>query len=177
MFLKNKLTWLCIGILVSVEQLIKVIINTFYLKTNVAILPPFLYFSPVFNRYYSWFNSMLQISSSKWIHIVFVAVMTALILLFYRYLLINYSVSRYLNVMFAFLISGTTCSLMDKVIWNGSLDYILLNGFFTFDLKDIYIDIFIALMILSLLIKKDIYKPFADKNVVKDFFRFTFYKK
>lgn len=175
MFTKNKLTWLCIAVLVGVEQLIKVIINAFYLNDSFAILSPFLYFMPFFNRYYSWFNSILQIGSSKWVHILFVAVMTVLMLLFYRYLRKNYETGRYINAMFLFLFSGTVCSLLDKVIWNGSLDYILLNGFFIFDLKDIYIDVFIVLLLLSLF-KRDLYKQFTGRNVPKEFVRFVFHR-
>lgn len=77
--------------------------------------------------------------------------------------------------MYAFIFSGAMCSLIDKIFWNGSLDYILVNGFFTFDLKDVYINIFIGLLILSLLLKNKVLNQ-IDDNIVKDFTKYILRK-
>jgi UDP-glucose 4-epimerase len=71
--------------------------------------------------------------------------------------------------MFAFIFSGAVCSLIDKIFWDGSLDYISLTGLFTFDLKDLYIDTFIGIMVLSVLLKNKDLKQLENKNVLKDF--------
>ncbi len=77
--------------------------------------------------------------------------------------------------MYAFIFSGAMCSLIDKIFWNGSLDYILVNGFFMFDLKDVYINIFNGLLILSLFLKNKVLKQ-IDDNIAKDFTRYILRK-
>jgi len=166
---KIKPIWIGIFLLIAIEQIIKIIIYNNFFDKRFAILPPVLYFEPMFNRHYSWFNSMLKISNSKGLHISVVAIMIILVILFYRFLNKRVGNVKIINIMFAFLFSGATCSLIDKVFWDGSLDYIMLKGFFTFDLKDLYIDVFIGLMILSLFIKNDELKQIDDKALLKDF--------
>lgn len=175
--MKNKKIWLGVFILIIIEQGIKLFINNNYLDKTFPILPPLLYFQPMFNRQYSWFNSMLGLGVGKWVHIVVVAVMLCFLYVFYKYLSSHLKKRKYLNVMFAFIFSGAICSLIDKVFWNGSLDYILVDGYFTFDLKDVYIDIFIGLMILSLILKNGVLRQVEDKIAIKEFVKFIRNKK
>lgn len=169
MNLQAKKTWVSVFFLITIEQVIKIIINNNFFDKRVPILPPFIYFEPMFNRDYSWINSMFQLNVGKWIHIAIVIIMTALIYLFYKYLDKELGNNKSINIMFAFIFSGAICSLIDKIFWNGSLDYILINGFFTFDLKDVYINIFIGLMIFLVLSKNKVLRQIDDKDVLKDF--------
>lgn len=169
MKIEAKKTWISVFSLITIEQVIKLIINNNFFDKRFPILPPFLYFEPMFNRDYSWINSMFQLNVSKWIHIIMVAIMTTLIYLFYKYLNRQLGSKKIINIMFAFIFSGAMCSLIDKIFWNGSLDYILVNGFFTFDLKDVYINIFIALMLLLVISKDKVLKQIDDKDIVRNF--------
>ncbi|MGH4122618.1 MAG: signal peptidase II [Clostridium sp.] len=175
MKIQNKKTCIAVLILVTIEQVIKIVINNNFLDRKFPILPGFLYFEPMFNRQYSWLNSMFQLGVSKWIHIAFGTIMIILIYLFYRYL--NYQLGhiKIINIMYAFIFSGALCSLIDKVFWNGSLDYILVNGFFTFDLKDVYINVFSGLIIVLLLFKNKVLNQ-IDDNVLKDFTKYILRK-
>jgi signal peptidase II len=175
MKIQNKRTCLSVLLLVSIEQVIKIVINNNFLDKESSILPPLLYFEPMFNRDYSWLNSMLQLGISKWIHISVVALMSILIYLFYKYLNKQFGTNKLIDIMYAFIFSGAICSLIDKIFWNGSLDYILVNGFFTFDLKDVYINIFLGLLILSLLLKNEVLNQ-IDGNIVKNFTKYILRK-
>lgn len=176
MKLRNKWTWLAVIVLIGIEQAIKLVINHSFLDARFPILPPLLYFSPVFNRRYSWFNSMLQFDGSKWIHILFVAAFGILILLFYSFVNKKLGSYKIIHALFAVLFSGAACSLIDKVFWDGSLDYIYLKGFFTFDLKDVYINVFIGLLILAMLLKSEALRMIDEKNILNDFARYIFRK-
>jgi len=176
MKIKNKKTWISVFILITIEQTIKIVINNNFLNKRFSILPPLLYFEPMFNRHYSWFNSMLQLGIGKWVHIALVGAMIILIYLFYQFLNKRFGANKVVNVMFAFIFSGAICSLVDKVFWNGSLDYILVNGLFTFDLKDVYINIFSGLLILMVFLKNKVLKNIDDKNVLKDFSQYVLRK-
>lgn len=175
MKIQNKNTHIAVLILVTLEQVIKIVINNNFLDKKFPILPPLLYFEPMFNRDYSWFNSMLQLGIGKWAHILIVVILIILIYLFYQYLNKQFRTNKTINIMYAFIFSGAMCSLIDKIFWNGSLDYILINGFFTFDLKDVYINVFNGLLILSLLLKnKDLNQ--IDDDIVKDFTKYILWK-
>jgi signal peptidase II len=165
----SKKTWIGVFFLIAIEQFIKIIINNNFLDKKFAIFPPVLYFEPMFNRRYSWINSMLQLDNGKWIHIIAVSIMTILLCLFYHYLNKEIGNSKIINIMFAFIFSGAICSLIDKIFWNGSLDYIFVNGLFTFDLKDVYINIFSGLLIFLLLFNNKTLKQMDDKNIFKGF--------
>ena len=69
----------------------------------------------MFNRDYSWFNSMLQLGIGKWIHISIAAIMSILIYLFYKYLNKQFGPNKTINIMYAFIFSGAMCSLIDKI--------------------------------------------------------------
>jgi signal peptidase II len=175
MKIKNKYTWAAVFLLVATEQGIKVGINYYFLDTRIPILTPILYFEPMFNRDYSWINSMFQLGIGKGIHIAIVVIMAIIIYLFYQYLDEQSITGNILNVLYAFLFSGTVCSLIDKVFWDGSLDYILVSGFFTFDLKDVYINIFIWLLILSLLLRNKALMQ-IDDHVARGFAKYILRK-
>ncbi|MBZ9689309.1 signal peptidase II [Clostridium estertheticum] len=169
MKIQNKKMWLAVFILITLDQVIKIVINTNFLDKRFPILPGLLSFEPMFNRHYSWLNSMLELGVSKWIHISIVTIIIILMYLFYKYLNEQFETNKIINIMYAFIFSGSMCSLIDKIFWNGSLDYIYVNGFFIFDLKDVYINIFIGLLALSLFLKGKALKQFDDNNIVKDF--------
>lgn len=173
--IQNKMTYLAVIILVIIDQVIKIVINNNFFDKKFRILPPLLYFEPMFNRQYSWINSMLQLNIGKYVHISLVAIISILIYLFYQYLNKQFGTNKIINIMYAFIFSGAMCSLIDKIFWNGSLDYILVNGFFTFDLKDVYINIFNGLLILSLFLKNKVLKQ-IDDNIAKDFTKYILRK-
>jgi signal peptidase II len=172
----DKKTWASIFVLVAIEQIIKIIIYNNFFERQFPILPPILYFKPMFNRHYSWFNSMFQLGVSKRVHIALGLIMVILIYLFYRYLNDQVGTNKLINVMFVFLFSGAICSLVDKIFWDGSLDYILVKGFFTFDLKDVYLNIFNGLLILSLILHNKALKQLEDKEILKNFIRYILRK-
>ena len=72
--MNNRMTWILTLILIAIEQGIKIIINSKFLDKSVPIIPSFMYFDPMFNKDYSWFNSMLQLGVGKSIHIALVVV-------------------------------------------------------------------------------------------------------
>jgi len=167
----NIKTWLGVAALVALEQGIKLVINRFFLSVSAPIIAPILYFEPMFNRHYSWFNSMLRLEDSRWVHIAIVGLLIVLLFLFYRYGSMRTRPRRMVSVMFAFLFAGALCSFIDKVFWDGSLDYIRLTGFFTFDLKDIYINVFNGLLVYVVIFQSEQMKRYMDSSIIGDFFR------
>ncbi|WMJ23840.1 signal peptidase II [Paludicola sp. MB14-C6] len=171
--MKNKTTWACILGLIAIEQSIKIVINQFFFHEYRPILPPYLYFSPLFNRDYSWFNSMLQLGVGKWAHIITTTIIILFIITAYIFISNTYQKDNLLNSCFAFLLSGSLCSFIDKVFWNGSLDYIQVTGFFTFDLKDVYLNVAIGLAIILMIVKRKTINDMDDALFLKNYWNYT----
>jgi signal peptidase II len=168
---KSKKTWVLIALLVAADQCVKLYINANLLGAALPIAPPVLFFKPVFNTDYSWFASMLDLSAGKWLHAAVVGFLILIITLFYRFINLRMGSRTAVNSLFAFLFSGALCSLLDKVFWNGSLDFILVNGLFTFDTKDVYISVFIGLVLLFLVLKNKTIAEMGEKRLPRQFLK------
>lgn len=167
--MSKKVFILLTSFLLMIEQIIKLVINSKYLNVSEPILEPYLYFQPMFNRDYSWINSLFNFGVSKMVHIILVSVIIIFIVLVYKYLNYKKLNSKLISIAFAFLLAGGMSSLIDKVFWDGSLDYIYVSGFFTFDLKDLYIDTFIGLIILIFIIDHQGFRTKDDDTFIKNF--------
>ena len=173
---KSKWTWIVIALLIIADQGIKLYINANYLGAALPVLPPVIYFRPIFNTNYSWFASMLDLDVSKWLHAALVGALLVLIVLFYRYLQNHLAKNNTVGTLFAFLFSGAFCSLLDKVFWNGSLDFILISNMFTFDTKDVYISIFVGLTLLFMVQKNKVFHEITENHVMQNFLKQLFGK-
>lgn len=174
--MKKSIFFIFTAILIAIEQGIKLVINGQYLHNNDTIIENFLYFKPMFNRDYSWINSLFQLGVSKWMHIVMVTVIVVGVFLVYMFIDHQKKNTKVVSTSFAFLLAGGFCSLVDKVFWNGSLDYIYVQGQFTFDLKDVYINVFIGLMILMFIFDHQGIRTNESDNFFKDFKNFLLRK-
>lgn len=45
------------------------------------------------------------------------------------------------NAIMSFGLAGSICSLLDKTLWGGSLDFFEISNLFIFDLKDCYLTV------------------------------------
>lgn len=167
----NKITQIMILVLVILEQAIKIIVKDYH-GVKAPIIENILYFEPILNDNYSYINSLFNLGWSKTFHIIMV-----ILVLFFSYYVFKYLEAKniknsMINIIKVFLFAGVICSLLDKIYWNGSLDYISLKGFFVFDLKDCYLTIFEVLAIM-LVIKnwKEISKA-NDIELLKDYIGF-----
>lgn len=167
--MKKRTFFTMTAILIIVEQVIKLIINAKYFKSNIAIIEDFLYFKPLFNRDYSWINSLFNLGVSKMLHIIMVTFIVVMVFLVYLYIDHNKHNTKVVSTAFSFLLAGGTCSWIDKVFWDGSLDYIYLVGHFTFDLKDVFINIFIGLMILMFITDHQGIRSSESDHLFKNF--------
>ncbi|MDR1341288.1 MAG: signal peptidase II [Prevotellaceae bacterium] len=144
--------------LVIIDQAIKIVINSFFLKSGFEIIPSLLEFKPVFNNKYSYVNDLLyeafHINMGLWLHLVLYLTGEIIALYIYLYFKIklNNSYIKILGWAIVFQTSGLLCALTGNLFWEkGILDYIYLKPLFVFDLKDIYIDVFICLFLVYVL--------------------------
>lgn len=157
---------------IFVDQLIKVIINLFFMDCNIEIIPSILEFKPVFNQKHSYVNVLLNeklnINIGLFLHLIiflFVATIITAVFDFYRSIM-N---SKMLHFAFILFISGWSCALIGNLIWkNGILDYMYLKPLSViFDLKDLYIDLFILLFFIALNKNKSKVKSVKTTDIIE----------
>ena len=141
-------------ILIMIDQIVKLIINFFGMEFKI-VFHDFIGFTPYLNAtQLSIFNNEFGMNLSNTILSALNVLIIILVVLFYLYSKKHNEKSNIqrLNVMYVFLLAGTCCSLIDKIFWGGSLDYIRIMSSIV-DLKDIYLvvgAIFYFLWALSL---------------------------
>lgn len=158
--------FIIVSLLVVLDQIIKVYIYLNHLDKNVDIIKNILAFYPKFNKDYSWVNSLFQFGIGLVPHIIFSCLVLLAVMLFYDFLKTKKKMDKMMHAAFLLIISGAVCSLTDKVVWGGSLDYMYLKGFFIFDLKDVYVGAFEVLIIITAVRKL---KNVDEKKLVKEF--------
>lgn len=127
-----------IAFLVAVEVLIKIIIDLFFMNKKVLICDRFG-FRPFLNvDQLSIFNNELNLHVSLAV-LIFINILsiTFVYILIYMHHKKSEKNSRLMLWGLYFILAGMVCSLIDKVFWGGSLDYILIGSKIV-DLKDIY---------------------------------------
>mgnify|MGYP000217298489 CR=1 FL=1 len=125
------------------------LIKFFFFEDYIDIIKGFLSFNPIINTDGSWLNARFGtgISFPLLIFVNFIAIL--LFFELYRYYLSKGNNSFYGDMCFLFIFSGSLCSLIDKVFYGGSLDFIGISDLFIADFKDIYINLGLLFFIMS----------------------------
>ncbi|MGG7163205.1 signal peptidase II [Clostridium ihumii] len=158
-------------ILIVLDQVIKLIVKNYY-NMSKPLIKDLISFSPTLNSKYSYINSLLNLDMSK----IFSTLLVVLILLvsysIYMYYNYRYKENLFSNLFGVFFFSGAICSIIDKIFWNGSLDYIKIHGFFTFDMKDVYISIAEIIILIAALRNLKKLNDLDEKALRKDYYIF-----
>ena len=166
---------LLIFILIIADQVIKIIINSFFLESQFDIIPSLFEFKPSFNDKHSYVNSLIHrefnINIGFWPHIILFLLIEVAFLILYSYFRNNIlERKKLLDVSFIFQTSGIICAFIGSLIWkNGTLDYIYLKPLFIFDLKDLYLNCFSIMFLIYFHKNKILIKRMKMKEVVSWF--------
>lgn len=169
--MRSNFRYLLIAVMIIVEQGIKLLVRN-YQGAEVSLVGDFVYFRPTHNTYYSWFNSMLGFENTRVFHIVLTVVILVLAILIFRYAYKRKGNLLEINLLELFLMAGIVCSLLDRVFWGGSLDYIGLRGLFVFDLKDVYLSTFQVLAVYLVIKNWKGINAISEKELASDFYQF-----
>lgn len=138
---------LTIVALVSLDQIIKYIIQTHYLDTHFEIIPGLLEFLPKYNYAHSYVNQLFGVGMGFLPHIILFVAITVLLFFMYGYVR-SIRNSKLNDFTFIFGISGAVSAILSISFWEGVLDYIYLVPLFVFDLKDLYMNVFVVLCVI-----------------------------
>lgn len=131
------------GVLVFVDQGIKMIIREWFFERNFSLIGEYVTFRPIVNKKYSYVGHFISFFSIKSVTILMGFLAIPIFITLYRFLETRpLKGKKLMEVTFVFAMAGCSCSLIDRNIWDGSLDYVKLFDWFIFDLKDCYLSAF-----------------------------------
>jgi len=152
--MKTRTIILWILLLIITDQAVKIIINIYFINCQFEIIPSLFEFKPYFNDKHSWFNHFthknFNINTGLWFHIILFLFVEIIMLALYDYFRNHISKNRkLLDTAFIFQISCWGGAIIGNLVWEkGTLDYIYLKPLFIFDLKDLYHNCFVVLIII-----------------------------
>jgi len=149
MKIKTVILWICLFVLL--DQVSKLIINTWFFDTHFTIIPSLFEFHPKFNYNHSYINDLFKIGIGKWFHLTLFFLIAFLCVPLYGSFRACSHKNRLVDWAFIFGFSGIISAILSNTLWEGVLDFIYLVPLFIFDLKDVYINLFIPLILIAIL--------------------------
>lgn len=151
------------------DQGIKILIKLFWFNNDIPIIDNMLYFNPIINTNGSWLNARFGTSVSFPILITLNIFAICIFFEIYRYHLHKGNKDFWADMCFIFVTCGAICSLIDKVFYGGSLDFIGISNLFIADIKDLYINMGILFFALTML--NNGYLSSNESTSIKDDFQ------
>ncbi len=136
--------------LMILDQGIKFIIHKWFFNKSFNIIGNFLSFQPIINTDGSWLNVRFDVGLNFDFLIIINLIALIMFLEFYRYYLSKGHKDFTADMCIVFIMAGALCSLIDKVFYGGSLDFIGISNLFIADFKDIYINFAILFFLLCI---------------------------
>lgn len=164
-------------VLMIIDQGIKIIIKYNFFDHYFEIIPSFLSFNPIINTQGSWLNARFNFDIGFSMLILINTIALFLFVEIYRYTVSKNHKNFWGDMCFLFIFAGALCSLIDKVFYGGSLDFIGISNLFIADIKDIYINLGLLFFIMATylsgyLIEDSTSSSKDDWNEIKLFFKF-----
>ena len=160
--------YIVIGILFIVDQGAKIAISVIFHEKNIKsinVIKDYFSITPYINDQGSFIASRFNINAPFVLFTVFNFVILSLIYFLYKYRSYKTKITSLEQLTYVFLFSGGLCSLIDKIFWGGSLDFLQIHNLFIADIKDIYITFGLGCFILLTFISD-------EQTDFKDFFDF-----
>lgn len=146
---RNIILWIIL--LIFIDQAVRLIIYHSFMDANYTIVPDLLEFKPVFNPSYSYWTAKLGANMGVIAHLTIFSLIWVVVILLYKYYHKVDSKNRLLDVGLVFQTAGFASAYISILFWkDGVLDFMYFNPLnVTCDLKDLYINIFVTLWIIS----------------------------
>ena len=133
-----------------IDQGIKLLIKLLWFNNDFPIIDNMLYLKPIINTDGSWLNARFGTSVNFPILITINIFAIFIFIEVYRYYLHKGNKDFWADMCFIFVSCGATCSLIDKIFYGGSLDFIGISNLFIADIKDLYINLGILFFALTM---------------------------
>lgn len=177
---KKGINWIFLLVFVGIDQAIKIYLFSLdWESISEPIIKPVFYFEPTQNTLGSYLWVLLNFKKGS--HLFNIILFTVIGLLFveiWRFYTRRKRNSFWINGFIHLFLAGLLANIIDNGYWGGSLDYITIRPFYTFDLKDMYITLCELFLVTELidnkLLRRLIKMPKEEsKQLNQDFARFV----
>ncbi len=179
----QRICWLAIALMLGADQAIKIyLFGLDWESMRIPIIDPVFYFDPSHNTAGSYLWVLLGIENVATVpHVIFVSLLAFLLFEYWRFYTSQKSITFWAKGFVHLFLVGAFANVIDNIFHGGSLDYITIRPFYTFDLKDMFITM-AEIFALVEVIDQKLYKKSKDlqdfnfkfiKNDVKSWFKPT----
>ncbi|WP_052332424.1 MULTISPECIES: signal peptidase II [Bacteroides] len=146
---RNIIFWIIL--LIITDQVVKLIVYHSFMDSNYTFTPDLLEFKPIFNPTYSYWTGKLGANMGVVAHLTMFSLIWAILIILYKFYHKVDPQNRLLDIALIFQTAGFASAYISILFWkNGVLDFISFKPLnVVCDLKDLYINIFVALWIIS----------------------------
>ncbi|MFO7668276.1 MAG: signal peptidase II [Bacteroidales bacterium] len=176
---RKGINWIFLAIAVGADQGIKAYLFSLEWESiSIPLIEPVFYIEPTHNTLGSYLWVLLGLKEgSHLLNIILFSLIGVLFIEIWRFYVIRKRNSFWINGFIHLFLAGLAANLIDNAFWGGSLDYITIKPFYTFDLKDLYITLCELFLITELidnrLLKRFLNMPKEDsRRINKEFLRF-----
>ncbi len=176
---KKGINWIVLLAAVALDQGIKAYLFSLEWESiSVPIIEPVFYLEPTQNTLGSYLWVLLKLKQgSHLLNIILFSLVGIIFIEVWRFYVSRKRNSFWINGFIHLFLAGLLANLIDNAFWGGSLDYITIKPFYTFDLKDLYITLCELFLLTELLdnhlLKKLLRMPKEEsRQLNRDFFNF-----
>ncbi len=176
---KKGINWIFLLGALAVDQGIKAYLFSLEWETlSITLIEPVFYIQPTQNTLGSYLWVLLGLEkSSHLLNIILFSLVGIIFIEGWRFYVKRKRNSFWVNGFIHLFLAGLLANLIDNAFWGGSLDYITIRPFYTFDLKDLYItlcELFILIELVDNKLVKRLFKMPKEESrqMNRDFIRF-----
>ncbi len=177
---KKGINWIFLLAAVAMDQGIKTYLFSLEWESlSIPLIEPVFYIEPTQNTLGSYLWVLLKLKQgSHLFNIILFSLVGILFIEVWRFYVKRKRNSFWINGFIHLFLAGLLANLIDNAFWGGSLDYITIKPFYTFDLKDLYITLCELFLVTELLdnhlLKRLIQMPREEsRQLNRDFIRFV----
>ena len=176
---RSGINWIFLLAAVAVDQGIKIYFFSLDWETiSIPLIQPVFYIEPTQNTLGSYLWVLLGLKKGS--HLVNIILFSAIGMVFveiWRFYVGRKRNSFWINGFIHLFLAGLAANLIDNAYWGGSLDYVTIKPFYTFDLKDLYITLcelfFLTELVDNKLLLRILNMPRKEsRQLNRDFFAF-----
>jgi len=138
---KKGINWIFLLVAIGIDQAIKIYLFSIdWENLSKPIIEPVFYLEPTQNTLGSYLWVLLNFKNGS--HLLNIILFLSIGFLFvevWRFYTRRKRNSFWINGFIHLFLAGLFANVIDNAYWGGSLDYITIRPFYTFDLKDMYI--------------------------------------
>jgi signal peptidase II len=177
---RRGINWIFLIVALAVDQGIKAYLFSLEWESiSVSLIEPVFYIEPTQNTLGSYLWVLLGLKKGS--HLVNIILFSAIGVVFvelWRFYVSRKRNSFWINGFIHLFLAGLAANLIDNAFWGGSLDYVTIKPFYTFDLKDLYITLcelfFLTELIDNKLLLRLLNMPRKEsRQLNKDFIAFV----